>query len=239
VSYDRTVLGITTSTPRGSVAVADGSKLLGSVAYEGEMHHAERLFGAMERLLDEIEIERASLDAIACDVGPGSFTGVRAGLAAAKGIALALSLPLVPVGALEAMAAAAWADPAATDAEHVACLVDAKRGETFFAVYDRALHALAGPTHLRSEDVRATLEGSAPWLKRPLGLVGEQAKELAIPSDRTIVTDDSRLPAAGWIARIGAQRAAGGQLLSLDEVDAVYVRAPDAVPQAGLEPRSG
>ncbi|MBW2527910.1 MAG: tRNA (adenosine(37)-N6)-threonylcarbamoyltransferase complex dimerization subunit type 1 TsaB, partial [Deltaproteobacteria bacterium] len=115
-----TVLGISTSTPRGSAALIEGSRLLGSVAYEGEMHHAERLFGALDELFERAQVDRGSLEAVACDVGPGSFTGVRAGLAAAKGLALGLEIPLLPVGALEAMAAAAWTSPTADQAEALA-----------------------------------------------------------------------------------------------------------------------
>jgi tRNA threonylcarbamoyladenosine biosynthesis protein TsaB len=79
--------------------------------------------------------DRTSLDAIACDVGPGSFTGIRVGLAAAKGIALALDIPLVPVTSLEALAAAARIGGAEGP---IVAVLDARRGEIFVQRFDGA-----------------------------------------------------------------------------------------------------
>src|SRR5690606_17703941 len=101
------VLGITTASPRGGACVLDGSRVAGRAGYEDEMRHAEQLFATIDEALAAAGLGRGALEAIACDVGPGSFTGVRVGLASAKGIALALGVPLLPVLSLEAMAGAA------------------------------------------------------------------------------------------------------------------------------------
>lgn len=222
------VLGLTTSTARGSVALVQGSELCGQVAYEGEMHHAERLFGALDELLEQTSVPRAALQAVACDVGPGSFTGVRAGLAAAKGIALALDLPIAPVLSLEAMAAAALAVRCDEPVTLLACLLDAKRGETFYAVYDQGLKAVLEPAHVRSEGVEAALGqlGTDPRLR----FVGQQASALGLDPARILVDDSCDRPDASWVARRGWTELERAQAPSRPQIDAVYLRAPDATP---------
>ncbi len=103
------VLAISTSTPRGSAALVRDGEAVAAVAYVDLQGHAERIFQAIEAVLAQSGETRRSLDGLACDIGPGSFTGVRVGVASTKGIALGLGLPLAGVTSLEAMAAAAFA----------------------------------------------------------------------------------------------------------------------------------
>ena len=127
------ILAFTTATPRCSVVVVDGDLELARGGYDDEMRHAERLFGVVDEVLGAAKLRRDEIDAIACDVGPGSFTGVRVGLASAKGMALGLEIPLVGVCGLAAMADAARQ----TCPEGVVVPVtDGKRGELFLAAYD-------------------------------------------------------------------------------------------------------
>src|SRR4051812_25416291 len=104
------VLALSTSTPRGSVAVVDDGAVLASVAYVDLKSHAERIFGSIDLALAKAGLERSTIAAVACDLGPGSFTGVRVGVASAKGIALALGVPVFGVSSLEVMAAAAFTE---------------------------------------------------------------------------------------------------------------------------------
>src|SRR5690606_32392561 len=101
------LLAVSTSSPRGTVAVARDGAILSRVAYDGGTSHAERLFAVIEEALSAAGIGKGELDALACDVGPGSFTGVRVGVATCQGIALGLDRPVVGIGSLEAMAYAA------------------------------------------------------------------------------------------------------------------------------------
>jgi tRNA threonylcarbamoyladenosine biosynthesis protein TsaB len=221
------MLGITTATPRGGVALVENARIVGRVTYEGEMHHAERIFGALAELLADAGVDRQALGAVSCDVGPGSFTGIRAGLAVAKGIALGLGLPLLGVGSLEAMAAAAWAEPALPEISEVVCLLDARRGETFFAAYDRSLGLRSGPGHVHTPD----LLGALGELGRAagVGFVGRQASLLCPPLDRARVVDREAcsLPEAGWIALLAQGRLDRGGRQPLGDVEPVYLRAPD------------
>jgi tRNA threonylcarbamoyladenosine biosynthesis protein TsaB len=220
------VLGLTTATPRGSVALLRGGRLLASCCYEDEMRHAERLFDTIDQVLADAQLARRHLTAIACDVGPGSFTGVRVGVASAKGMALALGLPLLPVQSLEAMAMAAF-QAVGRDIGQVVCAVDAKRRETFFAVYDRQLKACRGPAHVVSAEIQAALGDLAA--DRAVAFCGRASRQLALPSARLVDRPICELPHAEWVAR-RALALLGAELPPLAEVEPVYLRAPDAVP---------
>src|SRR5262245_57876164 len=102
------VLALSTSTARGSVALVEDDRVLGADSYQDLEGHAERIFGALERTFGMASVSPSAPVGFACDIGPGSFTGVRVGVASVKGIALARSAPLVGVVSLQAMAAAAF-----------------------------------------------------------------------------------------------------------------------------------
>ncbi|MEB2323652.1 MAG: tRNA (adenosine(37)-N6)-threonylcarbamoyltransferase complex dimerization subunit type 1 TsaB, partial [Sorangiineae bacterium] len=123
------VLGIETSAAaRGTVALAEGGVRLAEASHEVRSAHAELMLPLIARLLAEAGWARGSLDRLAVGVGPGSFTGVRVGIALAQGIALGLGVPVVGVPSLAAMARAA---PPHVSGLRVP-LLDARRGEVFF-----------------------------------------------------------------------------------------------------------
>lgn len=210
------ILALSTATPRCCVALVDGDQVLAELHYEDEMKHAERLFPTLDTLFAEAGCTRAQITRVACDVGPGSFTGVRVGLASAKGIALGLSVPLIGVGSLEAMCAAAL--ELAPDAAIACGLIDAKRGETFLAAYDRAGAEVLAPRHTLMGEAAKHVEPGWTFCGRAA------AREGTSP-----IVDDPQceLPHARWIARLAARRAA-----ETVELEPVYVRAPDAKPMA-------
>ncbi len=118
---------------------------------------------------------RGSLEGLSCDVGPGSFTGVRVGVASAKGIALGLGLPLAGVVSLEAMAAAAFATGAAGPGDVVVAAVDAKKSEVFVAAYDARGTVLAAPCARTLGPEAFTLVTAPPGGR--LVVVGEVARD--------------------------------------------------------------
>jgi len=101
------VLGIESSGGRGGIALLDGEAVLGTRLFEKGMVHGRELAPSIVSLTGELGVALPSLDLVACDLGPGSFTGVRVGLAAAKGLALGLKKPLIGVASLDALAQAA------------------------------------------------------------------------------------------------------------------------------------
>lgn len=133
------ILLIETSSHRCDVAIAAGEKLLverGSLDLHG-YQHAEKLHVYIEGALSEAQFSVADLDAIAISVGPGSYTGLRIGLAAAKGLAQPHRLPLVAYSSLEALAVAARELHSALDAsDRIWAAMDARRMEVYSAVFN-------------------------------------------------------------------------------------------------------
>jgi tRNA threonylcarbamoyladenosine biosynthesis protein TsaB len=125
------LLAIETSSVRLSLAAGDHEEILAAHRGPLEWRHAETLFEALEKLLRRVRWPIASLTGVAVSVGPGSFTGIRIGLAAARALGQALRVPVVGVNALETLSAglhgkARWVSPA----------IDALRGDVFTALYE-------------------------------------------------------------------------------------------------------
>ncbi|WP_437679444.1 tRNA (adenosine(37)-N6)-threonylcarbamoyltransferase complex dimerization subunit type 1 TsaB [Sorangium sp. So ce131] len=260
------LLALSTSTPRGSVALFDaraldahaeataprggaldpaaapgepGARLLAATTYADLHGHAERVFGAVDEVLAAAGLTAGAIGALGCDVGPGSFTGVRVAVAAAKGIALALDAPAVGVTSLEAMAAAAFAEGAASPGDLLVPLIDAKKGEVFLAAFDApAAPPAAPPRHLprdAASDAIAALAGGRRIVV--VGAVAEEIEALRPLAARGAALD---FPDAIWIGRAAIdrlraaatrgerQRAAAEHDPAL--LEPLYVRAPDAKP---------
>ena len=223
------LLALSTSTPHGSVALLDALpdavRELASASYDDLAGHAERLFSLIDQVLEEAGVARSALGAIACDVGPGSFTGVRVAVASAKGAAVALGLPVVGVTSLEALAARAFGDGRARPGDLVAAAVDAKKGELFVAVLESSLEFVLPPCHVPRVSVEEVIAKAAGG--RTLILAGEPAAPLA-------GGPPPELPEAAWIGRVAAARlfASGGGGVDPAELEPLYVRPPDAKPSA-------
>jgi tRNA threonylcarbamoyladenosine biosynthesis protein TsaB len=125
------ILGIESSGARGGVALLDGDRVAGARVFERGMVHGREIAPALRDLLAEAGWTAASLDLLACDIGPGSYTGLRVGLAAAKGLALALGRPVVGVASLDALAEAV-----AGRARVVVPALDAKWDQIYGALYE-------------------------------------------------------------------------------------------------------
>jgi tRNA threonylcarbamoyladenosine biosynthesis protein TsaB len=224
------LLGWDTATRATAVAALDTEH--GLVAEERDdpppgqrPAHAAALLPAAEAVLQRAGWDWGDLDRLAVGVGPGSFTGLRIGLAAARGAALARGLELAGVSSLRALAAAAEAE-----AELVLAVLDARRGEVFAAGWRDGAEVVIAPAALApaalAERVR-TLPG------RPLA-VGDGA--VAFRPDMhaagAVVPEDAsplHRVRAEWICRLGA--GAGG----VDPATVLpdYLRPPDATPRAG------
>jgi tRNA threonylcarbamoyladenosine biosynthesis protein TsaB len=155
------ILAFDTSSAVTAVAVTDGDRVLAHDDRPGEQRHAELLLPRIEAALARAQLELAAIELIAVGIGPGSFTGLRVGLATAKGLALATRLPLCGVSSLRVLGRALDAcDKLAV------CALDAGKGELFGAVYGRRageLETLIAP--LRAEPAvfaRTLLERGLP-----------------------------------------------------------------------------
>lgn len=124
-------LCIDTATEYGAVALGRSGELLASAVWRSSARHGENLFGHIDSVLLDAGVTRTDLTLVGASTGPGKFTSLRVGLAAAKGIALALDLPIVGVGSLPVLARTADR----SEAEVIVALMNAYRGDLFGAAY--------------------------------------------------------------------------------------------------------
>jgi tRNA threonylcarbamoyladenosine biosynthesis protein TsaB len=203
------ILAIDTTSEFGSIALVEGELVVEEVPLHCPDGFGHILFGRIERLLADHNLALDQIDAFASASGPGSFTGVRLGLTAAKGLAEAAGRKVVAVSNLQALA---WFGTRALRA----AVLDARRGEVYGAVYDAAL------TPVRDEVVMKL----PAWLETlPEGDL--EFITTGFPLDRRPVTQAPR-SLAGAIGRIAAIRFAAGKAQDPLEIDANYVRRSDA-----------
>jgi tRNA threonylcarbamoyladenosine biosynthesis protein TsaB len=124
------ILSLDTTTRAGSVAIVDSGAVVYEACGDPSSTHAQRLPGEIERACRAAAIDIAQVDLFAVAAGPGSFTGLRIGIAAIQGLAMAWARQVVPVSTLEALAAASGAPRAAA-------WLDAQRGEVFAQVFEQ------------------------------------------------------------------------------------------------------
>ncbi len=189
------IVGIESSSRRGSVALLEDERLVASVEHEHPNNHAERLLPLLEQLLAEAGWPKSSLDRLGVGVGPGSFTGLRAGIALAEGLSVGLDRPLWGVGSLLAMARGALAEHSGP----CCALLDARRDELFAAVYDAEFRELSAPCVLSHQDLPEFLANCGATT-----VVGEVARTLA--HGRTWASGATLdLPHARWVARLAGE----------------------------------
>ena len=186
------VLAIETSSARGSVALAEGRTGVCTLEHERANAHGESILPLVEQALSLAGWNRQQLDRIAVGTGPGSFTGLRVGIAIGQGLAEGLEIPLVGVPSLRAMALA-------VPPEVVGCrcvLVDARKGELFAGAYDADGTERLEARLVASIGALPPLLGDLPELL----FIGNGAAGL--PGDlRVLRGPETDLPHARWTAR--------------------------------------
>jgi len=150
------VLAADTSLPILSVALVDGVSLIGAIAMEGRGSRNEKLLPAIDWLLAENAIDRKRIDLLAVTRGPGSFTGVRIGLATLQGLAVALGRPICAMSTHEAIAFG--------EQGRVAIRDDAGRGELYVSVFEDGREAVA--PHLARDVSEARVIDVGDFLQR-------------------------------------------------------------------------
>jgi len=213
------VLAVDTTHEFGSLALVAGEEARDEVLLHAPDGFGQVLYEHLERLLERNGVRLGAIDCFAAAFGPGSFTGVRIGLACVKGLAEALGRPVAAVSNLEAMAAYG-------SAPRRAFVLDARRGEVYGAVYGPGGEVLLEETVMKFPAWLETLPAGdlefvaidfAPF--RP-ALAGTRF------ADAHVVTAPRALAAA--IGRIAVRRFELGQAVDAAAVDANYVRRSDA-----------
>jgi tRNA threonylcarbamoyladenosine biosynthesis protein TsaB len=217
------LLAIDTALEACSAAVLD-TESTASLAHESmpmARGHAEALMPLIARVLDRAQTAIAALDRIAVTTGPGSFTGLRVGIAAARGLALASGKPAVGLSTLAAFAAPYIA---ADDTLPVVVAIDARHAQVYLQVFGSGGRTLVSPRLLPLREALRVAASGAPRL------VGTAANTVAAawPADLAAPRSvDQRLaPDIDWLARLGAAAQETGA-----PPRPFYLRAPDAQPQ--------
>ena len=217
------VLAIDTALEACSAAVLDTERA-GVSAHESLpmlRGHAEALIPLIARLLERARLTFPEFDRIAVTTGPGSFTGLRVGISAARGIALAAGKPAVGLSTLAAFAAPFIA---ADDTLPVVAVIDARHDHVYLQVFGPGGRTLVAP---RIVPLREALRVAATGAPRLIGTAANMLAAAWPAGERAPSAVEQRAaPDIDWVARLGAAAAETGS-----PPKPLYLRAPDAQPQ--------
>lgn len=164
------ILAIDTAGPRLSAAIAKGEKLIARYESKKEKSHSDALAPAVEKLLRKCRLKPGGIDLYAISIGPGSFTGLRIGVAFIKGMNLFFNKPVACVPTLDALA-----ETAGAGADYVCPIVDAKRQNVYAAIYKRGKRIL-GYSVIPFSEMLKKLKAIAPHLAAEQGPAGQSGK---------------------------------------------------------------
>jgi tRNA threonylcarbamoyl adenosine modification protein YeaZ len=217
------ILAIDTALDACAAAVVDtrNAKVIAQESQAMKRGHAEALMPLIARVMKDAGTGFAALDRIAATTGPGSFTGLRVGIAAARGIALAAGKPAIGLSTLAAFATPLIAED---DTTHVVAAIDARHDNVYLQVFGIGGRTLVAPRVATIRDaVRAAITG-------PVRIIGSAARQVAAAwpkgAEPPLQVEHRSAPDIDWVARLGAAAAEG-----YGPPKPLYLRAPDAQPQ--------
>lgn len=220
------ILGIDTATAQVSVAVGGHEGVLASTSSSRARRHAETLVPAIEFTCRQARIELSEISVVAVDLGPGMFTGLRVGVAAAKAMAHALRVPMIGVPSLDLVAF-----PLRYSSKLVVAAVDARRGELFTASYRQVPGGLQRltPHHVVSpDDLASELLATAEECL----LVGDGAVRYREVFDGLhkveIIEEGLAYPSASSLVMLAHAQALREQWVKPWDLQPLYLRKPDA-----------
>lgn len=227
------LLAIDTATTCSSIAITRGNleegEVLASLSLNTRVTHSRRLLSSIERLLADIDLTWSDLGGIVVNLGPGSFTGLRIGLATAKGLAMASELPLYGLSGLEVLASRCISDLP------IAACLDARKQEIYTSTYQWQNGRLVELSKPRVCAASTFVAG----LSEATYVVGDGVK--AYKSDFAgqdyvkHVPSPLHITSAETLGLCGGDLVVKGEVLDLDTVGPIYVRASDAELNLGIK----
>ena len=221
------ILAVDTSATAASVAVAEENKLIGEFSINTALTHSQTLIPMVDELLKNTGLSVNDIDAVAVNAGPGSFTGVRIGVAAVKGIAFPKNLPCVSVSTHESMAYNMLGNDCI-----VCSVMDARCSQVY-----NALFRVKGCTVTRMTDDRALsltdLKNELQNINEKVVLVGDGAvlcsKFLGEELENIMLAPfNNRIQTASSVAYAAFEKINNGETVKADELMPVYLRLPQA-----------
>lgn len=218
------------STASGGVAVIQDGILTGSVNFLTRTLYSQRLLPSLEWLLEKCGVDTKQISGVGVSRGPGSFTGLRIGLSAAKGLAYAWGVPVVGIGTMEALALRA-STPLPGQMARVCTLMDARQGELFAGLFDVRASATCEfeVERLRAEHV-PDLAAIHSWIEAPTLFAGDAVLKFgellrSTFGDRFVPASALRmLPSAEEVAWLAYQRIRRGESDNLLLLEPEYLR---------------
>jgi tRNA threonylcarbamoyladenosine biosynthesis protein TsaB len=221
------ILGIETATQQVSVAIGGHEGVLGMFEVCRGRRHAETLTPAIQFVCEQADVDLAEFGVIAVDIGPGLFTGLRVGLAAAKALAQGLRVPMIGISSLDLLAF-----PLRHTDRPIVAVVDARKGEVFWACYrpvPGGLQRVSEPAVGRVDDVAADVMAREPDAL----FVGDGALRYQNDLASALVRCDFAEqylahPSAAPLVQLAHAKALREEWLNPWELQPLYLRAPDA-----------
>jgi len=219
------LLTIQTASPAGSLAVSDGEHLLAELNLEVRKTATEWLLPSVEDLLAKAALDKSRLDAVAVVSGPGSFTGLRVGLASAKGIALAAGVPLIGVSSLQTLAM-----QAPFVQVPVCVMMDARKQEVYSALYQwEGGHPrrVSDEQVIKPESLLAGLKGETLFVGNG-AVVYRSLIVRQLGARAHFAPTYLNLPRAGAAAALALQEWESGNTFTAEELMPSYLRPSEA-----------
>ena len=221
------ILAIDTATMVSSVAVADEKKLLAELTVQTRLTHSETLLPHIQQVLEMSGVAKKQLTGVAVSLGPGSFTGLRIGLGAAKAIAYGLDIPIIGVPTTEALA---WHYPVPNVV--TVPFIDAQKGNVYSAVYAWQNGTIAELLPVQVYTLDEALELCQKQEGTVIAVGDMVQKKLAgredLPANLQIPPQHMLMPRAANVAMAGLARLSQGRLDSVMNLEPIYIRRSEA-----------
>jgi len=223
------ILSIDTATPCSSVALTRGTRKNGSVVasltLSGGVTHSRRLLTLIDYLMCEADVEWSMIEAIVVSLGPGSFTGLRIGMATAKGLAFGVDKPMIGVSTLDGLASKCGHSP------WICSVLDARKNEVYAAFYRTEAEGLTVPVGvpmvISPEKLAESITDSVLMVGDGTAIYGDLWRSL-LGDKVSFAAAQLHEPTASSLGLIGGEKLQAGEVMSAVEVVPSYVRASDA-----------
>ena len=225
------ILGIETSTDVCGIALIEDRMLIAESRSNIKRAHAEKLIYSIDKVLDDAKLKLTEIDGIAISIGPGSFTGLRIGLAAVKGLSFGADLPVTAVSSLDALAWQAYFWP-----NQISPIVKAQADEAYNALY----HFENGRLIRQTDYNLITLDMLEELINQKTLIINIGMKNLSehisdkIQKHITIAQPELSLTSGYSVALLGYEKFKNNEIENIDNLEPFYLKAFKAKKKSGL-----